>query len=142
MFEGLFARARNDDRSAEATTAPIRPAVTRPSIGLALGGGAARGFAHIGVMRTLIAHGIVPDVIVGTSIGAVVGGSYAANQLDGLETWARALTVRGVLSHLDISLSGSGLIRGGHLAARLNATLSDTRIDDSADPLCRDRHRV
>ena len=52
--------------------------MARPSIGLALGGGAARGFAHIGVMRTLIAHGIVPDVIVGTSIGAVVGGCYAA----------------------------------------------------------------
>jgi NTE family protein len=130
VFEGFFARARNDDRSAEATTAPIQPAATRPTIGLALGGGAARGFAHIGVMRTLIAHGIVPDVIVGTSIGAVVGGSKAAKQLDGLETWARALTGRGVLSHLDISLSGSGLIRGGHLASRLNTALADTRIDD------------
>jgi len=130
VFEGFFARARNDDRSVEATTAPIQPAATRPTIGLALGGGAARGFAHIGVMRTLIAHGIVPDVIVGTSIGAVVGGSYAANHLDGLETWARALTVRGVLSHLDISLSGAGLIRGGHLASRLNEVLADTRIED------------
>jgi NTE family protein len=130
VFEGLFTRARSDDRSAEATTTPAQPAVTRPTIGLALGGGAARGFAHIGVMRALAAHGIVPDVVVGTSIGAVVGGSYAANQLEGLESWARALTVRGVLSHLDISLSGSGLIRGSHLASRLNATLADTRIDD------------
>ena len=52
--------------------------IRRPVIGLALGGGAARGFAHIGIMRTLLAHGIVPDVVVGTSIGAVVGGSYAA----------------------------------------------------------------
>ncbi|HEY5216591.1 MAG TPA: patatin-like phospholipase family protein, partial [Pseudolabrys sp.] len=67
VFEGLFTRARNGDRSAEATT-QASPAVTRPTIGLALGGGAARGFAHIGVMRTLAAHGIVPDVIVGTSI--------------------------------------------------------------------------
>ncbi len=65
------------DRAAEATP-QAEPAATRPSIGLALGGGAARGFAHIGVMRTLIKHGIVPDVIVGTSIGAVVGGCYAA----------------------------------------------------------------
>ena len=119
MFEGLFARVRNGDRSAEATTATPQPAATRPTIGLALGGGAARGFAHIGVMRTLAAHGIVPDVIVGTSIGAVVGGCYAAKQLDSLEAWARTLTVRGVLSYLDISLSGSGLIRGGHLAAQL-----------------------
>ncbi len=130
MFEGFFARVRNGDRSAEATTEPLRPAATRPSIGLALGGGAARGFAHIGVMRTLAAHGIVPDVIVGTSIGAVVGGCYAAQQLDSLESWARGLTVRGVLGYLDVSLSGTGLIRGGHLAKRLEQTLKDTRIDD------------
>jgi NTE family protein len=130
VFEGLFARARNGDRSAEATATPIQPAAARPTIGLALGGGAARGFAHIGVMRTLAAHGIVPDVVVGTSIGAVVGGCYAARQLDGLEEWARGLTVRGVLSYLDISLSGSGLIRGGHLATRLESALADSRIDD------------
>jgi len=130
VFEGLFARARNGDRSAEATTAQIKPVATRPIIGLALGGGAARGFAHIGVIRTLIAHGIVPDVIVGTSIGAVAGGCYAARQLDSLENWARGLTVRNVLGHLDISLSGSGLIRGGHLANKLGAALGDHRIDD------------
>ena len=130
MFEGLFARARNGDRSAEATTTPIKPVAIRPTIGLALGGGAARGFAHIGVIRTLVAHGIVPDVIVGTSIGAVAGGCYAAGQLDSLETWARSLTVRSVLSHLDISLSGSGLLRGGHLANKLEAELADNRIDD------------
>lgn len=130
MFEGLFARGRNGDRSAEATTEPTRPAMTRPTIGLALGGGAARGFAHIGVMRTLIANGIVPDVIVGTSIGAVVGGCYAAQQLDNLESWARGLTVRGVLGYLDINLSGSGLIRGSHLAARLEAALTDKKIVD------------
>jgi NTE family protein len=132
VFEGLFARTRNGDRSAEATTAPIKPAATPPSIGLALGGGAARGFAHIGVMRTLLAHGIVPDVIVGTSIGAVVGGCYAAKQLDTLETWARGLTVRSVLRYLDISLSGSGLIRGDHLANHLEVGLAGERIDDLA----------
>ena len=131
MFEGLFTRARNGgDRSAEATTDPLKPAMERPSIGLALGGGAARGFAHIGVMRTLIAHGIVPDVIVGTSIGAVVGGCYAAQEMDALETWSRGLTVRSILSYLDISLSGSGLIRGDHLAGRLEQGLAEKRIDD------------
>jgi NTE family protein len=130
VFEGLFARGRNADRSADATAAPPQPTATRPAIGLALGGGAARGFAHIGVLRTLVAHGIIPDVIVGTSIGAVVGGSYAANHLDNLEDWARGLTVRGVLSYLDINLSGSGLIRGGHLATRLQAAMGDSRIDD------------
>lgn len=129
VFEGLFTRARNGDRAAEATTQPP-PAMTRPTIGLALGGGAARGFAHIGVIRALVAHGIVPDVIVGTSIGAVVGGCYAAQQMDTLETWARTLNVRSVLSYLDISLSGSGLISGNHLAAKLEAGLKDIRIDD------------
>jgi NTE family protein len=129
VFEGFFTRARNGDRSAEATT-QAQPVTTRPTIGLALGGGAGRGFAHIGVMRTLIAHGIVPDVIVGTSIGAVVGGCYAAKQLDSLESWARSLNVRSVLSYLDISLSGAGLIRGDHLAKRLEEALTDSRIDD------------
>ena len=131
MFEGFFARSRNgSDRSTEATTAPVKPVMERPSIGLALGGGAARGFAHIGIVRTLIAHGIVPDVIVGTSIGAVVGGCYAAQEMDSLESWARHLTVRNILRYLDISLSGSGLISGGHLASRLEQVLADKRIDD------------
>jgi len=129
VFEGFFSRTRNGDRSADANS-PVKPEATRPSIGLALGGGAARGFAHIGVMRTLAAHGIVPDVIVGTSIGAVVGGCYAARQLDNFETWARGLKIRSIFSYLDISLSGSGLISGGHLAAKLNETLADGRIED------------
>jgi NTE family protein len=130
VFEGLFARARNADRSAEATTAQIKSVAIRPSIGLALGGGAARGFAHIGVIRALMARGIVPDIIVGTSIGAVTGGCYAAHQLDALESWARGLTVRSILGHLDLNLSGSGLIHGGHLAKKLEAALGDSRIDD------------
>ena len=58
-------------------------------IGLALGGGAARGWAHIGVLRALEKAGIVPDIIAGTSIGAVVGGCYIAGQLDELENFAR-----------------------------------------------------
>src|SRR6266478_4512999 len=62
--------------------------IRRPVIGLALGGGAARGFAHIGIVRTLAAHGIIPNVVVGTSIGAVVGGAYASGHLDTLEEWA------------------------------------------------------
>jgi NTE family protein len=104
--------------------------VRRPVIGLALGGGAARGFAHIGVLRTLLAHGIVPNVVVGTSIGAVVGGSYAAGHLDTLEEWARGLQPRNILSYLDIRLNGSGLIGGNKLAAQLEASLGQTLIED------------
>lgn len=130
VFEGLFGRARNGDRAAEAITEPVQPAVSRPSIGLALGGGAARGFAHIGVLRVLAKYGIVPEVIVGTSIGAVVGGCYGAKQLDSFEDWARTLTFRGVLGYLDINLSGSGLIRGAHLATRLDDALGNMTIDE------------
>ena len=102
----------------------------RPVIGLALGGGAARGFAHIGILKTLLAHGIVPNVVVGTSIGAVVGGSYAAGHLDTLEEWARSLQPRNILGYLDIRLNGSGLIGGDKLAAQLEASIGGTLIED------------
>jgi NTE family protein len=105
------------------------PLAQRPSIGLVLGGGAARGFAHIGVIRTLIAKGIVPDVIAGTSIGAVIGGCYAAGNLDGVEAWCRSLTRRSVLGYLDVSFSGSALINGGRLADKLLQTAGDAAIE-------------
>src|SRR3984893_9059886 len=104
--------------------------IRRPVIGLALGGGAARGFAHIGILRTLIAHGIVPNVVVGTSIGGVVGGAYAAGQLDTLEEWARSLQPRNILGYLDIRLNGSGLIGGDRLAAQLEAAIGPTLIEE------------
>jgi NTE family protein len=104
--------------------------IRRPVIGLALGGGAARGFSHIGIVRTLVAHGIVPDIVVGTSIGAVVGGSYAAGRLDTLEQWARSLQPRNIFGYLDIRLNGSGLIGGAKLAAQLEAALGKTLIED------------
>src|SRR3712207_9037878 len=66
----------------------------RLKIGLALGGGAARGWSHIGVMRVLEREGIVPDVIAGSSVGAVVGGCYATGKLDEVEAFARSLTKR------------------------------------------------
>jgi NTE family protein len=129
VFEGLFARGRGSDRSVEATTEPPRQQLARPSVGLALGGGAARGFAHIGVLQRLLENEILPDVIVGTSIGAVVGGCYAAKQLEALEAWSRKLTFRGMLGHLDISLSGSGLIGGRRLTKELTDALGDTKIE-------------
>ena len=104
--------------------------IRRPVIGLALGGGAARGLAHIGIVRTLIAHGIVPNVVVGTSIGAVVGGAYATGQLDTLEEWARKLQPRNLLGYLDIRLNGSGLIGGDKLAAQLEAAIGPILIED------------
>lgn len=128
MLQGLIRRVTNGDRATEAT--PEKKTAAQPSIGLALGGGAARGFAHIGILRVLLANGIVPDVVVGTSIGAVIGACYACDHLDAFEDWSRALTKRGVLGYLDVSLGGSGLIGGGRLAARLEQTLGDTLIED------------
>jgi NTE family protein len=100
-----------------------------PSIGLVLGSGAARGFAHIGVVRALQARSIKPSVIVGTSMGALVGGCFANGQLDTLETWARSLTLRRVLGYLDVRLGSSGLISGGRLANRLEEALGATSIE-------------
>lgn len=120
---------RSHDRAAVADGEPQAPSLSRPTIGLALGGGAARGFAHIGVLRTLIAKGFVPDVIAGTSMGALAGGLYATDHLDTYEAWARALTRRSVFGYLDVSFSGSGLIRGDRLAERLNELLSTTTIE-------------
>ena len=105
--------------------------IRRPVIGLALGGGAARGFAHIGILKTLLANGIVPNVVVGTSIGAVVGGAYAAGHLDTLEDWAQSFKgVRNILGYLDIRLNGSGLIGGEKLALRLEESIGQTLIED------------
>jgi NTE family protein len=101
-----------------------------PSIGLVLGSGAARGFAHIGVMRALQAHGIKPDIIVGTSMGALVGGCYGTNQLDTLEDWARSLTMRRIISYLDVRIGGSGLIEGDRLANRLHDAIGEATIEN------------
>jgi NTE family protein len=101
-----------------------------PVIGLALGGGAARGWAHIGVMRALDAAGYRPSVVVGTSIGAVVGGCWAAEKLDQLEGFARGLTKRGVFSLMDFRLPGSGFIAGTRLRRQLEENLGSLQIED------------
>lgn len=81
------------------------------------------------MIRCLLAHGIEPDIIVGTSIGAIIGGCQASGRLDLIEDWARGLTRRGILGYLDISLTGGGLIGGGKLAARLEEKFGDTAIE-------------
>lgn len=98
-------------------------------IGLALGGGSARGWAHIGVLKALNEAGIYPDIVAGTSIGAVVGGCYVAGELDALEIFARDLTRRRVLGFLDFNLSGSGLINGQRLVKALQMRMRDIAIE-------------
>jgi NTE family protein len=104
--------------------------MTKAKIGLALGGGAARGWAHIGVVKALANAGIKPDIIVGTSIGAVVGACHAGGRLDALENFARELTRRRVFGYLDFNFAGTGLINGQRLCQRLDQELGDLHIED------------
>lgn len=86
----------------------------RPMIGLALGSGAARGWAHLGVLHELAREGIEPQIIAGCSIGAFVGAAVATGELDNLTRWAERLKWQHVVSLLDVSLRG-GLIKGQKL---------------------------
>ncbi|NQV20306.1 MAG: patatin-like phospholipase family protein, partial [Rhodospirillales bacterium] len=103
-------------------------------IGLALGSGVARGWTHIGVLRALQKEGIEPDVICGTSIGALVGGAYLTGHLDYLEKWARGLTKRGLLKYLDVRFSGGGLIGGKRFDSLYKESLGDASIEDLDRP--------
>ncbi|MBA8880270.1 patatin family protein [Phyllobacterium myrsinacearum] len=103
-------------------------------IALALGGGAARGWAHIGVLRALDEAGIEISMIAGTSIGALVGGCYLGGKLDQLEEFARSLTKRGIFSLLDLRFGGSGLFGGMKLDKRLRDHLSELSIEDLPKP--------
>jgi len=103
-------------------------------IGLSLGSGAARGFAHVGVLRGLAAAGIVPDVVCGASAGAVVGAAYAAGRLDAFEAWARQLDRRQVLGLLDVSMSG-GALRGRRMIDQVGTLLPEAaRIEELGLP--------
>jgi NTE family protein len=104
--------------------------MTKPRIGIALGGGAARGWSHIGVLHALAEAGLEPDIVVGTSIGSVVGGCYVAGKLDELEAWTRQLTRRRVFGFLDFNFAGSGLISGQKLSAELAGQLEHVQIEN------------
>ncbi|MBV8964460.1 MAG: patatin-like phospholipase family protein [Hyphomicrobiales bacterium] len=109
---------------------PDQQARQKPGVrlGLALGGGAARGWAHIGVLQALDEAGIRPDIIAGTSIGAVVGGCYAAGRLGLVTEFALNLTPARVLALLDVHV-GSGLISGDRLGRRLTENLEGLFIE-------------
>ena len=100
-------------------------------IGLALGSGAARGWAHIGVLRALEAAGIEPTIVCGSSAGAVVGAAYASGNLDAFEKWVVGLDRGGVLRNLDLSFRG-GLLKGTQFFSFMSPELPD--VDISALP--------
>ena len=103
-------------------------------LALALGGGAARGWAHIGVLRAMDEAGIAVSMIAGTSIGALVGGCYLAGKLDDLEEFARSISKRNIFRYLDFTFSGGGLISGERLASRMALHIEGLTIEDLERP--------
>lgn len=107
----------------------------QPGIGLALGGGMARGFAHIGIIKALNKNGIFPTLITGTSIGAVVGACYLAGKMQELEDWALSLTRYKILGYLDFRVRSAGLIGGSRLRGMLEEHFKDMTFADLPYPL-------
>jgi len=97
-------------------------------VGLALGSGAARGWAHIGVIRALEAAGIEPDLVCGSSVGAIVGAAYASGHLNTFERWVSGLDRAGVLRNLDLSFRG-GLLKGAQFFSFMSHGLPDCEIE-------------
>ncbi|MEL6644040.1 MAG: patatin-like phospholipase family protein [Pseudomonadota bacterium] len=106
------------------------------TVGVALGAGGARGWCHIGVLRGLEARGMAPDVVAGTSMGAVVGAIYAAGKLDALEAWARGLSRASFLKLMDVRLSNGGIIEGGAIEKVFADLDVPDRIEDLPRPFC------
>jgi NTE family protein len=104
-----------------------------PRVGLALGAGGARGWAHIGAIRALADAGLKPDIVCGTSMGALVGAAYAAGELERLEAWAQSLDWKDVLALMDFTWRG-GLIRGDKLFDFFRARVADRDIGTLALP--------
>ena len=102
---------------------------SKAKIGLALGSGSARGWAHIGVIRQLEEAGIRPDIICGSSIGAFVGAAYANNKLDELEKWVLTLSWKEIINYLDVSLLGGGFIQGEKLFRVASEKVDDPLIE-------------
>jgi NTE family protein len=103
-------------------------------VALALGSGGARGYAHIGVIQELESQGFRIVGIAGTSMGALVGGLYAAGELDAYTEWVGALSYRDVLRLLDPALLGPGAVRGEKIVARVTELVGDTAIEDLPIP--------
>lgn len=102
--------------------------------GLALGGGAGLGWAHIGVYRVLESEGIEIDVVSGTSIGAIVGACIAGDQVDELEEIARDITLREMLSMGEFGFTKGSLLGSGKIEARLRDHFGNRTIEQLPKP--------
>ncbi|MDH4021391.1 MAG: patatin-like phospholipase family protein [Xanthomonadales bacterium] len=89
---------------------------TPPKIGLALGSGASRGWSHIGIIKALLREGIEPDIICGTSVGAMIGACYLAGNLVKLENWVLGSTRTDVFKFFNVKLGKSGFVDSDRLS--------------------------
>ncbi len=105
---------------------------TMTNVSLVLGSGGARGLAHIGVIHCLEENGYKIRSIAGSSIGALIGGIYAAGKLDEYEEWVRAITKVHIVTLLDISWGKSGLVKGDKIINTLVDLVGDQLIEDFA----------
>jgi NTE family protein len=103
----------------------------KPRLGIALGSGSARGWAHIGVLRALEQAGIVPDVVSGTSIGALVGAAYASGRLDPLEEWVARIDWWEIIRYMDMSRGG---VEGERLMRAFGERVEDVPIETLPKP--------
>lgn len=111
---------------------PNAAANRRPKIGLALGSGSAKGWAHIGILEALDEQGVRPDVVCGCSIGALVGAAYVAGRLPHLKQWADALTWREIVGLFDVNVASGGLISGARILSALTSLGISGPIEDCA----------
>ena len=105
----------------------------RPKLGIALGSGSARGWAHIGVLLALTEQGIAPDFVAGCSMGAMVGAAFAAGRIGQLETYALSLDWKRVVGLLDLGLRG-GLIKGDRLLNMFQGQFVECQFSELAIP--------
>jgi NTE family protein len=122
-------KEKKDTQQSNEEGQKTKPLPHRP-IGLALGSGLARGFAHIGALKALNENQIYPTILAGSSMGALVGGAYLSGRLNDLEDWALSLTKRSVLAHLDFTMNSSGIIGGKKIEKLLRKNFSDDIIED------------
>ncbi len=106
------------------------------NVALVLSSGGARGFAHIGVINVLKAHGYNITSVAGTSMGALVGGVYATGQLPEFEKWVKELDLREVIRLTDFSISTKGLIKGIKIFDKIKEIIPDRDIENLLIPFC------
>jgi NTE family protein len=115
---------------------PQAPAPRKvPKLGLALGGGAARGFAHIGVIQVLEENGIKPDMVVGTSAGSVVAAFYASGKTGAQLQWLADSMDESQLTDWTVPFMSRGMLRGEALGRYINTQLNGAKIEDLKIPL-------